>query len=345
VNDDLRRELEAAGRRDVPDVPGGFAVDLEDRLLALAHSLPTEEVAVASPAPAPSRRRTWIAAGTLVAATVVGVVLVVVAGFASVDRPGDRVAIEYELTDSINVEVLLADGTTLLDPDGLLLPDSAVITVGVGGSARIGEVVLRAGDVATLSDQDLRVVRAPGPGLAETPIGVANPTKSPSPTIRVSPSHPANATEPPVSRTSTPTDGPGATRSPGPSPTPTSRPKTDPPPKSAPPGSAKPSKKPVEIRPPHLRAKAIGLSKVGVRWTRTAGTRHYVLVATRSRDGAAADPTYPGSTVIGEFAHRPHLPLVFRVPRGITEIRLLVVALGPGGTELGRSNIVIVPLD
>jgi hypothetical protein len=86
----------------------------------------------------------------------------------------------------------------------------------------------------------------------------------------------------------------------------------------------------------------VGTSRVAVKWTRTRGAKTYVLVATVSRGGRAAKPVYPGSRVLGEFARPPVDPFRFTVGPAVTQVRLLVVALGRDGKELARSRVVRV---
>lgn len=81
-----------------------------------------------------------------------------------------------------------------------------------------------------------------------------------------------------------------------------------------------------------------------MRWTETSGAARYVLVVTASRSGPATDPVYPGSRVIGEFATPPGRALRFRVPDGVVEVRLMVVALRENGRVLRRSRIVTVAI-
>jgi hypothetical protein len=139
-----------------------------------------------------------------------------------------------ELIDPVNVRVVTADGTVVLeDPDGLFLPEGAVVSVGEGGSARIGDTVLAAGDVATVQGGRLvvdhlpvRVVPTPsrvGPG--DQP--VATPTPSP-PAATASPA-PVRTPGPIPSPEPTPARTPGSTPRPpatGASPTPTRPPAT-----------------------------------------------------------------------------------------------------------------------
>jgi hypothetical protein len=240
-----------------------------------------------------------------------------------------------ELIDPVNVEVALVDGTTLDDPDGLLLPDGAVVRVGAGGSARVGDVVLGAGDIATIDDQRLRVDRPEPPTASVATI----PTPSPTPT-RSPPSGTPNQTIRPAT-TPPPTPRPAGTAAPTPRPTPKPTPRPTPTPPRADAPSASPK---VDIVPLKLEARAVGASRIGARWSGTPRAARYVLVATRSLDGAARRPVYPGSPIVGEFTRPPTEPLVFRVPQEVVEMRLLVVALSADGAIVGRSNIAIVPL-
>jgi hypothetical protein len=77
-----------------------------------------------------------------------------------------------------------------------------------------------------------------------------------------------------------------------------------------------------------------------VTWTETWRARSYVLVASLSRNGPAPDPVYPGSRILGEFAAPPESRLRYRVPAGVVEVKLQVVALRANGSVLRRSRIV-----
>ena len=66
---------------------------------------------------------------------------------------------QLALAQAVNVQVTLSDGTHLENPDGLSLPDGAVVTVGDGGFALIGGTELHPGDVATIA-------QGPHPGRA-----------------------------------------------------------------------------------------------------------------------------------------------------------------------------------
>jgi hypothetical protein len=81
-----------------------------------------------------------------------------------------------------------------------------------------------------------------------------------------------------------------------------------------------------------------------VTWTETWRAHRYVLLMTASRSGRARDPVYPGARVLGEFAKPPQLPLRYRVPDGVAEVRLMVVALRRDGTVLRRSDVATVTI-
>lgn len=329
---DPRRRLEEAGRRPVPEPRPGFVAELEDRLVAAARARPSS---ASDPVPRPRWRRPSVALAGGAAASAAMLVIVLVVGSLSV-----RTAMGLELIDPVNVEVALVDGTTLDDPDGLLLPDGAVIRVGAGGSARVGDVVLGAGDIATIDEQRLRVDRPEPPTASVATI----PTSSPTPTRSPPSGSPPSGTPKPTIRPATtppPTPRPAGTDAPTPRPTPkpTPRPTPTPPRDGAPSASPK-----VEIVRLKLEARAVGASRIGVRWSGTPRAARYVLVATRSLDGAARRPVYPGSPIVGEFTRPPTEPLVFRVPQEVVEVRLLVLALSADGVIVGRSNVAIVPL-
>ncbi len=239
---------------------------------------------------------------------------------------------------------MLADGTTLLNPDGLVLPTGAVVRVGASGSARIGDVLLRAGDVATVEDQRLRIDRPPESAVVVP--GGQTPSTPPSATP-VRPQRPPPTVTPPSPAVAPTMSGPPATGRPTtPRPDGTAAPAS--PRRSDTPASAVPSGKLATATPRaalatlKLDARATGPSAVGVRWTGTPGVRRYVLLASVSRLGPAPNPTYPGSLVVGEFTRPPIDPLLLRLRDGVVEIRLVVVALSADGAMVARSNIVRV---
>jgi hypothetical protein len=336
MNDDIRRILDAAGERPVASPDPAFAEALEARLLAVAASIP-EPTPASAPLPVrrsgPARLRLALAGGLLAATAAVGILLAVVAGSAGPVVPP-------ELTAPVNVEVALIDGTVLEDPDGLRLPEGAVIRVGEGGSARIGDTILEPGDVATVEQGRLTVERdqpvgaLPGgsagvPGAGATPS--RRPTTAPSATSAGRTPSPRPAATPSVEP---PTASPGTL----PTPAPTSEPGTPQPTRSTPQPTAAPS--PV-IERPRIRARVLfDPTRIRVAWTATPGAASYVLVRTGSRDGAAPRPQYPGSRIVGEFSRPPATALRLWVPLGVVEVKLLVVALAPDGTVLARSRIV-----
>jgi len=325
MSDDVRRDLEAAGERPVPEPRAGVADALEERLLTVART-PTP----ADPSPS---RRGWPTRGLVTGLATLVVVLGLVVGSDILDRP----SVAFELSDPVNVEVVLLDGTTLVDPEGLVLPDAAIVRIGVGGSARIGDVLLGAGDVATVEDSGLRIDRSPRAGVSQSTPSKTPATRTETPTPSPKPTDPVRPT---ASASASPTSRPDGSGSPKPTPTRTSEPAT----KTASPETQPPSKPPVDVRPLKLSAKAVGPSEVGALWTGTPGARRYILVASSSRDGAAADPVYPGSAIIGTFTRPPDKPLFFRIRSGVVELRLLVVALNADGAEISRSNVATVSL-
>jgi hypothetical protein len=319
VSDDVRRRLDDAARRPVAGPDPAFGDALEARLVAVAGSIPPP------PAPGqPSQRRRPSLLRVAAGATVLAAGVLVLALTVGHGRP----ATNPELVAPVNVEVSLADGTTLEDPDGLRLPDGATVTVGDGGSAQIGDLVLEPGDVARVVDGRLQVERLASP----PPAAVRTPARTPSAT------HGERATPTP-----SPAPTPGRTAAPTPAPTPT--PATPEPTAAGPTPTAPPTPAPT-FRRPRLRARAIetstGATRVAVIWAAAEGADSYVLLVTGSRTGPAADPVYPGSRELGTFARPPDKRLRFRVPDGVTEVRLLVVALRPDGSVLARSRIVTV---
>jgi hypothetical protein len=238
------------------------------------------------------------------------------------------------LASPVNVEVVLVNGTILEDPDGLLLPEGAVVRVGDMGSARIGDTVLGPGDVATVAHGGVDVVRP-------TPVGVI-PGSPPARTPRPVPT-PGTATgSPRVSPTPVATPTPSPEPKPTGSPAPTSRPARSPAATTVA-ATARPTPTPTPaIVRPRLRAALVDGPRIAVRWTGTWSAARYVLVATMSRSGPAADPDYPGSRIVGEFTVPPERAFRVRVPDGVVEARLMVVALRENGRVLRRSRIVTV---
>ena len=325
MSDDVRRRLDEAGRRPAPSPDPAFADGLEARLRAVAASVP--------PAPPPPPRRRFAAGRWIAAAGVAAVVVAVAAISLGLLRPDPTPSLGLALAGPVNVEVALADGTILEDPDGLLLPEGAVVTVGEGGSARIGDTVLGPGDVVTVEGDRLEVQRPTPVGAVPDP----TPTRSPRPEATREPATSAPTERPP---SATPSPTPERTSSPPPTPGPTPQPA-----RTAPPATARPTPTPTPaVVRPRLRARLVDGPRIAVRWTETLGAARYVLVATASRSGPAADPVYPGSRVIGEFATPPERALRIRVPDGVVEVRLMVVALRENGRVLRRSRIVTIAI-
>ena len=287
---DVRRRLEDAGRQPVPDVDPAFAEALEARLLAVAASRALRRPsrhAVAGPS-------LWVrlAASGATLAVAALVIALVVAG----TRPpaDDATLVALELVAPVNVEVALADGTTLEDPDGLFLPEGTVIVVGDGGSARIGETVLRPGDIATVEHGDVRV---------EHRGAVGSVTATPRPRRRRG--HRLalagrDASARPARRRPDPTGRRGRRRPPAtPAPTSAARRRRRPPrrlterprrPTVAPPPTPTPT--PAILRP-RLRARLIDGPRIAVSWTATYRARSYVADRDRARRRARAGPRLP----------------------------------------------------
>ncbi len=331
MSDDVRRRLEEAGDRPAPPPDPGFADALEARLRAVAATIPPASTPPLRPRRAATGR--WAAAAGLAA-----VILVVAALGLGLGRADRAVGPGAALAAPVNVEVVLANGTILEDPDGLLLPEGAVVRVGDGGSARIAGVELRAGDVATVGRDGVEVMRPtpvavlPDPSPDGTrPPATTPATASGSPPI---PPTPAPSPSPVPQRTSSPGPTSEATRSPtatgaAATATATARPT--------------PTPTPAIVRP-RLRAVLGDGRRIAVRWTATWSAARYVLVAAVSRSGPAADPVYPGSRVLGEFALPPSRAFRVRVPDGVVEVRLMVAALREDGRVLRRSRIVTLTI-
>ncbi len=336
MNDDLRRDLEAAGSRPVPEPRSGFQAELEVRLLAVSRT-----ASPATPPAVPAQVRRWrpfrLAGGLAGAAALIA--LAIIAGML-----GAPVSPGLELTGAVNVEVSLADGTTLVDPDGLLLPDGSVVRVGAGGAARIGDVVLRPGDVATIDAGRLHVRPGTEASRPDRPVpttgqpGRSAPpaTHSPTPTLETASSTPSPS---PATGSGEPTKEPPTTK-PGGTAAPTARPggSRSPSPTATTPGAGTPTPSPAAARL-KLVARADGASAVKATWTGAVGARRYRLVAWVWRAGDGVDPVRSGRRIIGEFTHPPDAPLSFRVGADVVRVRLLVIAFAADGTELARSNV------
>ena len=334
MTDDLPGRLDDLGRRPVPPPDPAFTAELETRLLAVAASRP--------PAPPEPPRRILIAPRIAVGALGLAALAVMIALAAGMLRPDPEPGAAPELAGPVNIEVSLADGTILEDPDGLLLPEGAVVTVGPGGSGRIGDTVLEPGDVVTIHGGRAEVAR-PSP-VGVVPPATANPTpkgsSAPRPTAtaatggsRPTATSAAPSLAPTPSPGQTPSPSPGATARSSPRPTPTTAPSLAP--------TASPT--PATVRP-RLRARLVSGPRIAVRWTATWGASSYLLLATLSRSGPAADPVLPGARVLGEFAAPPEKALRFRVPDRVVEVKLRVLALRADGTVLRRSRIVTIPV-
>ncbi len=328
--DDIRETLEDAGRRPVPDPRPGFADALEARLMAMD----------VTPPRIPPSRSPWRRPALRLAFGFASLALIV--GIAMLGSADDRSALAFELTESVNVEVALADGTTLTDPDGMLLPDGAVVRVGPAGFAMVGDVELREGDVARLIDGRLRIDRQPT-GAVQTQATPSDPPSSVRPSTP--PPTPSPSPRATPSTTTRPSDAPPTTR-----PTPTgttavsAAPTKDPPVKTATPDASDPSNAPTDVRRIRLGARVVGETGIRATWTAVPDARRYVLLATRSKDGRARDPVYPESPIIGVFTHPPDKPLVFRVGPEVVDVRLLVVALDRDGNVVGRSRIMTLSM-
>jgi len=339
MNDDIRRRLEDAGRQPVPGPDPAFADALEARLLAVAGT--TQQAEPSSRPGRPGRR--LVLGGSLLAGAV-GIALL----FAVASGPA-RPVVAPELSVPVNVEVALADGTVLEDPDGLRLPEGSVVRVGPGGSARIGDTVLAPGDVATVEHGRLHVEHDPPVGVVPGGTPTRSPHATPTPTSRTSPSPrptptataplvPSGSPAPTATPAVTPTRPP-LPSSPAQTPLPT-RTQVPPPPTASP----TPSPTPTIIRP-RLRARVLyAPTRIRVTWTATPDAASYALVVSRSRLGPAPRPRYPDGRILGVFSYPPATAFRFRVPDGVVEVRLMVVALRADGTVLARSRIVTLAI-
>jgi hypothetical protein len=173
----------------VPQPDPEFAERLEARLLAVAATSPVPPEPT-GPVRPPGRERRSIALA-LAALSALAVVLAFTLGTPN-SQPGPAPL----LAGPVNVTVALTDGTVVDATDGLSLPDGAVVTVGEGGYARIGDQVLHAGDVVTIEfgrpridhDRPIGVVtQTPAtrpPGRRAGPEANGGPESTPRPTRR-----------------------------------------------------------------------------------------------------------------------------------------------------------------
>jgi hypothetical protein len=336
VSDETRRRLEQAGSRPVPQPDPEFAERLEARLLAVAATSPVPPEPT-GPVRSPGRRRRSIALA-LAALSALAVVLAVTLGTPN-SQPGPAPL----LAGPVNVTVALTDGTVVDATDGLSLPDGAVVTVGEGGYARIGDQVLHAGDVVTIESGRPRIDHDRPIGVVTQTPGHATSRPTTRPTTRPTsaPNRTPRPTAPPTPKP-TPKTTPAPDRTPKPTSTPEPTPTPTPPVETGPPPTPSPSPVPLTFRP-RLRAHANPAGdRVVLRWTATRRAASYLLIVTRSRVGPAPDPVYPGSQVFRQFAAAPDHWLRFRVLDPVVEVKVMVVALGPHGHEVSRSRIVTV---
>ena len=254
---------------------------------------------------------------------------------------------QLALAQAVNVQVTLSDGTHLENPDGLSLPDGAVVTVGDGGFAVIGGTELHPGDVATIAKGRIQVEHDRPDGVASA-TSPATPRSTPRSTPKASQA-PDRTPKPTAERSPKPTpkSTPAPNRTPKPAATPTAPPPT-PAPTPSPPPTAEPTPSPVgPARAAHAAAQAPGPREPCRQpgpgaLDGDARAASYLLIVTRSRVGAAADPEYPGSRVFRTFAKAPQHWIRFGVLDPVVEVRVMVVALGRHGHEVSRSRIAII---
>ena len=238
----------------------------------------------------------------------------------------------------------------LENPDGLRLPEGAVVTVGDGGSARIGDTVLRPGDVATIEHGRVEVEHDQPVGAAsgdldrhaarDAPADAAGHRRprgrTPKPTAQPTAQADAQADARPRSHAQADRDPDRATADAGPDPVADADRRAH---------AVATAPAPHLTARPRLRAHANPAgNRVLVRWTATRRARSYVLIVTRSRVGPAPDPGVPGLARSSASSRRPRSggsgsgsldPVV--------EVRVMVVALGRHGHEVSRSRIAVVP--
>ena len=226
----------------------------------------------------------------------------------------------------------------------MVLPEGAVITVGDDGSAKIGDTVLVPGDVVTVQQGKLHVEHGGGIGVVP---GDAHADASPDRGPHPRPIAAAHRAARPTARRRLP-DGARPSAH-GHALAATGR-HADADAGARPHRHAAAHDGPDAPRP-RRRRRDPAAAAAGAPHRRPADRRHLdrdvpgpVVRAARDRVAHRCGPRpgLPGSRVLGTFAHPPALPLRFRVPDGVVEVKLRVIALRGDGSVLRRSNIVTV---
>ena len=139
MSDETRRRLEEAGSRPVPPPDPAFA----ERLGGPAARRRRDVAGPARARPGAFARPATTVVGGARGFAGLGALAVVLA--ITIGTPNSQPGPAPQLAGPVNVTVALTDGTVVDATDGLRLPDGAVVTVGAGGYARIGDQVLHAG--------------------------------------------------------------------------------------------------------------------------------------------------------------------------------------------------------
>ena len=322
TKDELHRQLVKMGRTDVVGPPRDFVDSLDARLAAMASAQHDYAPPRLAPRPRPKR--------VLLAPAFAAVALVIAAIVVSVD--GGSTA--YALSDPFNVQVQLADGRVVDGTNKMRVGKGAILTVGAGGSVRIGDRVYGEGEVIAIGER--------GPEVTGR-IEVAPTTTRVEPPVTIRIEEPAPTTVAPVTRP------PETTAPPRPvEPAPTTQ--AAPPETSRTPETTKP---PTTTRPMvsmELGAQRVGTSsQVSLSWSAVEGAKKYIVVRTVAVGGATpAEPVYPAvspTKVVLQttaLAHTDTAEAVEGVP--ITGVRYRVVALDASAKVIGSSRFVQVDL-
>jgi hypothetical protein len=318
TKNDVREGLRQLGGADVPEPRAAFVELLEERLTAIASTPPSVENAARAQVFRPRRPR--LALAPMLAATILVVALVV--GVA-LDRNTASAALE--LHAPVNVEVILPDGRVVRGVDGMRLPDGARLVIGSSGSVRVGERLLREGDVAVVVDGRLEVTE-PSPPVTTDPRDAATTTVP----VRAGP--PTNAAEAPQ-----PTEAPDV---PAPRPAPTEPPATT--------AAPEPTRPPATTTTTRAEPSSLDLQltvlegrNVKLTWRSIPGATRYAIVRTTSEtDAAPAEPVYPAQPPSYLVAENATSPWSQPVPAGVRAVRYRVIALDSTGRVIATSRFV-----
>lgn len=368
--DELRRRLEAAGRRPVPGPDAAFASRLEDRLRAVAstagaqagsplagapaHASPSAAApatvspsaggpAAGSPVGGPrdgGRSRPWFRSPLALATASV---LVVLLGVGAVVRTVVPEAPALRLVAAVDAVVTLPDGTSVAAEPGLELAEGMIVRTGQSGRVVVGTIELGPRSAAVVRDGrlepfDPRIAAAPTPEPTERPrSGLVPPVR----TLPLVPSSPGGTSERPSPR---PSDRPADRPADQPSDRPTTQ-ATEPSKRPEP----RPTDSPAADRPDHAFAEpddrhALGIGVMALRdgtyfvsWTEYEHPELFGFVILRADEPAVPEwPADRATTVAGRAPAGGDPVFHDRDPRATRPV-YRVVALTEDGRELARS--------